>query len=317
MMRIAAVMAGLALGLGAASVALGQERLALPGSRFSLELPEGFTVAEEFSGYTNPEIPMEIAIGSFPEGREDQSWRDASPVFEDLEAAKAFFAEPGLVLTERETITTDEGRELLVVRGTLTKEGLPPLKRWLVLVGPEAAAPISVERVGDRLDDAAVRTILQSLEVGPEISEAEQLAALPFAIEPVEPFTWLTIRGGKLVALTPSPFETMDPINPIVILKWERPPAPITAAQASELMLHDGADLAKAVIEEKVAVPFAGGDGFRISGSFVRGGIASRFVQYNAVVRGWSVAILGTSAAEFSELMAPIIEAMAASVKPQ
>lgn len=315
-MRGAALIGGLLLTL-AATAALGDERLALPGSRLSFELPEGFVLADDFPGFHNAVDKMDLVIGSFPKGEEDAAWTAADRVFQDLKAANTVFGDPNKVFTELETITTNSGLELRVIRGEMTAEGLPPLQHWLVLVGPEAAAPLTVDRMSDALDDAAVRKILASLEVAPVITMADRLAALPFAVDALDPFGTVTISADTALTLSPGPPETLHPINPIVRLVWEQLKTPSTAAEIAEPTLRRDPEFADAVIEESVPAPFAGTEGIRLSGTFVRAGIPFHFVQHNAVTDGWLVVMLATSPTEMSDVMEPIAETMAASVRAQ
>jgi hypothetical protein len=316
MLRATALIAGLVLTL-AASPALGQERLTLPGSRLSLALPEGFAVAEEFSGYTNATLPMDIVIGATPEGREEQTWIELSAAFGDLEIANALFPEPGMVFTEQETIVTEEGRELAVIHGTKPVAGKAPLERWMVLVGPEAVSTVTIHLVNGSVEAEAIREIIRTLVVGGELTLADQLAALPFAIDAVEPLTTHTIIAGKLLVVSPGLYTVTNPLDPIVLVVWNRVVHNPTAAEVAEEMMRGAPDLEDAVIEERATAPFAGVEGIRLSGTFVRRGVSSHFVHYNAVVNGWHVGMLATSAEQYWDLMSPVAETMAASVRQQ
>ena len=94
-MRIATLIFGLMLAFGAAAVALGDERLAIPASRFSMAVPELFSVGQGFAGYEDLATKSRILIVEFPPGMAASSYKDFKPLFDDLFIANSNFARSG------------------------------------------------------------------------------------------------------------------------------------------------------------------------------------------------------------------------------
>ena len=111
------------------------------------------------------------------------SYKDFKPLFDDLFIANSNFADQG-VMFDRQGHAHARGTAdvLPVIAGIGLKDG-QAFERWMMLSGPEAVALILFTMLeGNELPDETVRTILSSLEVAPELSLAEQLAALPFGV---------------------------------------------------------------------------------------------------------------------------------------
>src|SRR5215218_1897430 len=108
-MRIAALIAGLMAFLGAASAALGDERIAIPASRFSLEVPAEFELGKGFAGYEDSSTKSRILIIELPPGLKESAYDDFRPWFDDLFIANSNFADQGVLFDRKETVTTSDG----------------------------------------------------------------------------------------------------------------------------------------------------------------------------------------------------------------
>jgi hypothetical protein len=317
-MRIAALIVGLMLPLGAATAALGDERLAIPASRFSMEVPESFSLGQGFAGYEDLATKSRILIVEFPPGMAASSYKDFKPLFDDLFIANSNFADQGMMFDLKDTITTRDGNALPVIAGIGLKDG-QAFERWMMLSGPEAVALILFTMLeGNELPDETVRTILSSLEVAPELSLAEQLAALPFGVDAADPLSRIDVLSGAGVALTEKSFALQKSSDPLVVLGWQvNGTAATDPAVLAEQLLRGNEVMKPAVVEEQRAVTFAGADGYRIVGSVDFKGTPTRFIQYTALIDGRSVRLMATTPIERADELFPIFETIAGSVRQQ
>jgi hypothetical protein len=312
----AALIGGLMLALGAAPAALGDERIAVPASRLSLEVPEAFTLGKGFAGYEDLSTKTRILFIEFPEGMQgDEGFQ---PIFDDLFVANQNFMDQGVVFDRKETITTEAGETLKVIAGIGLKDG-QAFERWMMLGSPEANALIVFTMLeGHVLPDEAVRTILGSLEVAPEQTLAEQLASLPFGLTTSAPLSTVEVLSGAGVALTETSFAAYTQSDPIAILGWQAGGTAATdPAMLAEALLRGGETFVTAVVETAGATPFAGVEGYRVEGNVEIKGVATHFVQYTALIDGRSVRLMAMTPATRADELVPIFETIAGTVRQQ
>lgn len=312
----AALIAGLVAVLSAASAALGDERIAVPVSRLSLEVPGTFEVGKGFAGYEDAATKTRILFIEFPPGMAGDE--EFQPIFDDLFIANQNFMDQGIVFDRKESITTESGETLKVIAGIGLKDG-QAFERWMMLGGPDADALVVITMLeGHVLPDESIRTILGSLKVAPQQSLAEQLASLPFGLKPSAPLSSVDVLSGAGVALTETSFATRSQTDPIAILGWQAGgTAPTDPAALAEMLLRGGEAFKSAVVETQGPASFAGVEGYRMEGRVDIKGTATRFVQYTALVDGRSVRLMAMTSAERADELLPIFETIAGSVRQQ
>lgn len=295
-----------------APVAAAQERLAVPGSSVSMEVPAGFTVASDFAGFENPATGDSIMVMQFP----GEAFKEISALFGDLEEMREILAGEGMRIEASETLFAGD-HELTVLRGS-QRFGVLDVGKWVAFGGPEPVTVTFNLVAPGALDDETVRAALSSLEFGGPVSLADQLAALSFRATPVPPFTTVEAFAGTGFSMTTGPERDPTGLRPLAIVAWQiSGEAAGTLEEVAETLLLGSSDLDAVVIEGRAAVPFVEAEGVRFEGSYERDGTPMRFVQYVSLVEGRSVRLLATMTADEAEALRPAIEQIAQSVKRQ
>jgi hypothetical protein len=307
--------AGAFAGLLLAASGMAGERLTVAGTNISMEVPEGFVPAPNFSGFTNPETRSNIVFAHF----EQSVYARLAAAFVSVEEANAVFSAQGTVYTEMSLLPTDDGGVLTVLRG-VQDLGDVTVEKWTALSGPDDATAVTLGLHGGSDPDAdAVRAALQSLTFGGPVSIEEQMAALPFAISTQPPFVVQQTLSGIAAWLFTVEEEDPAGLRPVIMLGWDvSTDEPVAhAAEIAEPLLHDTIGLEIAVIQEWEPASFAGLEGIRLAGSYQRDGVAMHFAQYLSVIEGKYVRLLATMKADEAEALMPVVEAIAMSVMPQ
>lgn len=315
MMRVART----ALRIGLLAVALAAfaggaaagDRLTVPGTAISMEVPDGFVLARDFSGFQNMKTGASIAVTVFA----DETHPQLAAVISSVSAANEAFANEGIVLTEGEALPMTAGGVMLVLHGT-QKVGSLTLDKWMALAGPGPTALFTFNLAEDtKPEAAAVRASLASVQFGEPPSIEEQLAALPYTMQASEPFRITAVMGGAAVAMATIDGPDATGKLPLVVVGWQIGGQQASSAAAiAEPLLRSTIGLADAVVETTLPVRLAGAVGVKLGGTFDRNGTAMAFVQYVAVLNGQSVRVLATMKADEAATLLPVIDTIARSV---
>ena len=162
-----------------------------PGSRIGIVPPPGFTVSTSFPGFEDREKNVALLLAVLP--------AEAYAVFEKSDSAEGM-KRLGAALEKRESLTLPTGKALLVI-GRQDKQSV-----WmLVAATPDLTATLTLkipDAAKGAYPDKALRAVLASLAVRPEVPVEEQLGLLPFRLGELAGFKVGGVLAGRGVMLT-------------------------------------------------------------------------------------------------------------------
>jgi hypothetical protein len=246
------------------------------GTSVSLEPMPGFKPTSSFAGFMNPNQGS-ILIVEMPEA----AYVQVSQGLGNIEAARTKFAKSNVIVDRLEEIGTADGGKAQVIAGSQTS-GDTTYDKWIaVFKGPPTVLITVTSPRSNRLSDAQVRAMMESVSVGRQSTLADKLAALPFSATPAPPFRILDSLAGAVLGMTVGD-KDVDPerTQPSVIIAYE--PALVDDPAELERNPRPPHSLGNPQIDSRKPVTFAG-----ISGILLNGHADGnrRFVQYMAVTR--------------------------------
>ncbi|WP_449254877.1 hypothetical protein [Bosea sp. (in: a-proteobacteria)] len=277
-------LAALALvALLAAAPAGAQERKPVAGTSVSLAAPKGFEPATGFAGLMNKATQASVLVVELPA----EAHAQLSALFENAEAAKAGFARQNVTIAALDRVDVG-GEKIPLLTGSQIAPNGGAFDKWIALFKGEKTVMLTVQAPkAAKLAPATVKTMIASVSLGKEPSLDDKLAALPFAIKPAAPFRVIDTIGGSGALLTVGDRDT-DPsgTQPLMVVAYQTS-APVKPGQEealSETLLKGTHNLENATIAERRHLPFAGGDGMLLRGSFKHpSGADKAFAQYLAI----------------------------------
>lgn len=206
--RGAALIFGLLLAAGAcATPAPETEHRGIPGTRVSLVVPDGFTLADRFFGLVSEDGVSAIMISEIP-----------GPV-ENLRAgltAEALAAR-GMELLRTEPVTVD-GRDGLLVHVRQAAAGAE-LRRWIVAFG-EADGSVMMAASTPRASEDRLGATLRRTLIGAKWNPAEifePYAGLGFTLAPAGSLR-ISDRLPNMISFTRAGYRgTLDPDEPLLL----------------------------------------------------------------------------------------------------
>lgn len=210
--RIAVIVLALAAGLAGAP-ARAQAPMFPGGGAAGLVPPPGLVPAAGFTGFEEPTRSATILIAEMP--------LEAFAAFE-RELTDGALAGQGIAVETREPLTLAGDVPAFLITGTQTAGGTR-LRKWVLAArGPATTALVSaqVAPAGTAAyPDAAMRAALLSLVFKPPLPMAEQLAALPFAINDFAGFRPVRVLSGNAIYLTDGPKDVIPGAEqPVVVI---------------------------------------------------------------------------------------------------
>ena len=294
--------------------ALAQEVQPVPGTTVSLVPIEGWTPADGFAGFVDTEMEASALVAELPA----EAHAQLVPLFMDLNLAKASFASQGVDVAELSTLTTEGGVEVPLITGKQSAGGTT-FDKWIALFSGAKTVMVTVqapEAAG--LDAASVEAMVASVVLGDEPSVEEKIAALPFSVEPSEPFRVLDTIAGSGVLMTAGALDVdPDATQPLLIVAMQISESLSRDQQeeVAETLLGQTNGLAGAAIDLRESATFAGGEGILLGGTVGEGEATKRFVQYFTIGdAGRFVRLIATADAAAFDDLKPAIETIAASV---
>jgi hypothetical protein len=295
-----------AVGLAAlallAPAAAQQERIAIRGTSVSLIPPPGFTASRSERGVENAATGSSITIS-------EQSGAAYASLAERFASAKS--------------LTEGYAQQKITVRGVRRIDGKIPFAIGRQVSGGKDVAKYFALLQGDKtvlvtftiadraFTEADAEAVVRSIELTPEPTLEERLAPLPFTFRAVEPYAVAEVIQRQAVRLE----VEGDAAQPAVVIGYGRSQALMgdEARVAVELLRSTGG-YREAQITAQQPVPFAGGDGYRVTAV-----VESRTaVQYLRIIPGGGYLRLlargETSAMQGAEA---VLEEIASSVEPR
>lgn len=269
--------------LAAAGPTVAQERKPVAGTSVSLVPPKGFESATGFAGLMNKANQASVLIVELPA----EAYPQLSALFENTDAAKAGFARQNITIASLDRVEVG-GEKAPLLTGSQVAPNGGTFDKWIVLFKGEKTVMLTVQAPkAAKLAPATVKSMIASVTLGKEPSLDDKLAALPFAIKAVAPFRAIDTIGGSGVLMTVGDKNT-DPsgTQPLLIVAYQNatPARPGQEEALSETLLKGTHNLENATIAERRHLPFAGGDGMLLRGSFKHpNGADKAFAQYLAI----------------------------------
>jgi hypothetical protein len=285
----------------------------VPGTGVSLIPMGGFTPSTGLAGFIGSDGGA-IMVTELPSEAYDQIIEEAKNPGKEL---VPLLAAQGITLQKIEELTTASGEKVPLFTGIQGN-----LDKWMGLFKGTQTVWIVVQSPRANKLDAAVRTMMASVTLGPPATRAEQIAALPFAVKPAAPFRFSNAYSGVSVGLTVGEKDTdPDDTQPWIAISYEPQPArnQVELDRFAEDHLTDPRRFVNARIETKKAGTVAGANGTIFAGTYEgQAGKPSRpkyFMQYLAITdSGRTIVMSATIDRDSVDTLKPAIEAIARSI---
>ena len=252
-----------ALALVAALVPAGSDAqsVQVPGTSVVLTPPQGFRVARSFPGLENPTTASRIEIAEYPPAQ----FAEVSSVFASPKTASTRYASEGVRFTRIEPVAIEGGSAPLAV-GQQAKNGVESQKYVTVLGGGEANTVLVTFTLGARQQTsrADVENVVRSIRVRRPPTPEETIAGLAFTFKAAPPFRFSASADPNSALLTTFDGPDTTGGKPVAqITRAATMALPSESAKTAEQNLQ--AMAANAVIKQRAATPFAGGQGAFLS----------------------------------------------------
>jgi hypothetical protein len=180
------------------------------GSSFGVVPFEGSTPAVDFTGFADLETSATVMINELPL----EAWEEITKNFSD----PAALASAGINVTSNEKLMIG-GMEALRISGTQSVRGVT-LPKCLVLVkGRESMGLITAQMPFAQTPDADACALIKGVTQRASATLAEQMAALPFALNDLGGMRVTNVIGGSAVTLTIGPLDQDRSLSqPVVIV---------------------------------------------------------------------------------------------------
>jgi hypothetical protein len=167
------------------------ESITVPGTKVSLEPPQGFTLSKQFTGFMREDVTASIVVTEMP-----------APVAEIKDAmTKENLAKKDMVLLESTPIQHG-GKEALLVKASQRLNGMDFLK-WMLITGEDNATTMVVgtcpKQVAEELS-APIQQAVLSASINTALAK-DVFEGLLFRIEPSEKLK-IAGRMGSVLLLT-------------------------------------------------------------------------------------------------------------------
>jgi hypothetical protein len=260
---LARMLAGLTIGLTAALGGTSWADAVFPeGTAWGLEPPDGFALATEFSGFSDPQIGGAIVIVELPIPSEH------SAAIIDGMAHSDRWASEGIAVQSRSPFGKDSLKGWLLT-GT-RQDGPAEFLVGILIVGGEAGIGQIIAQLPVHPEaEAKFQQMLAALETvvaraAPTLDE--QIAALPFALTDLAGMRVVLTMIGSTVGLTAGPDATSDPTaQPQLVIAFGPLPQPI--AESDHLAVSRAEFDSKhpgALVEREAVIASAGRAGAEI-----------------------------------------------------
>ncbi|MEL6478523.1 MAG: hypothetical protein AAFR17_14435 [Pseudomonadota bacterium] len=298
------------------SVATAQaEPVTLPGTSITIEVPEGFEVAREFSGLQNPETSASFLIATLPAEAEPQ----LSALFETMEMARTAFSARGIDITG-EIDLEEEATPHPAYSGVQQAQGVE-FTKWLALYTGEEVLLVTYQSPPEVADPPeTIEAVFNSIRFGAALSLEEQLAALPYRVTDLGGMRITGTSAGSAVSMTIGEAD-IDPeskqpflfIAPSLGNAFVETPDPLTE---SARLLGSISTVEIGEVESEADVSVAGWPGKRLEATAVDRDSRRdlRVVQWVGFSERSYIRIIGLAPADLWDEALPAFEAVAAGV---
>ena len=262
-------------GLAVTLLTSAQERVAIAGTSVTLTAPAGFTRAR--SGIENKATGSAITISEASAA----AYPELAERFSSAKNLTAGYAAQGTTIRGVRRIRVGDA-DVPFATGRQSKDGMD-FTRYFALLKGEKTVLVSFT-IGDRaFTEADAEAVVRSVELTPGPTLEQQLADLSFSFRLVEPFSVDEVIPRQAVTLEIAGGEggSNDPL--VIVIGSGRSQALMgdEGRVAMELLTRTGG-FRDVLISSQGPVPFAGGDGYVITGVVENRTV----VQYLRIIAG-------------------------------
>jgi len=233
----------------------------IPNSSVTLAAPQGFRIARNFVGLESTATGSMIQIAEYP----PDQFAEVSSVLASPKTASTRYASEGVRFTRIEPVSLENGSVPLAI-GQQVKNGKEFQKYITVFGGGEAKAVLVTFTIGagQSMSRSDVEAVVRSIKVKKVPTQDELLAQLSFVFKAAPPFRLAAAPDPYSATLTTFDGNDATGLKPIAMITRAGTSALTTeSAKTAEQTLK--AMAANAVIKERAAMPFAGGQGAYLS----------------------------------------------------
>ena len=287
-----------------AAPAAAQEAVAISGTSVTLTPPPGFTRAAR--GVQN-DAGSTITVSERPAA----AYAELAETFGSARNLSQAYAAQGVTIRSVREIDSQVGRAQFA-SGTQNDKGRNFVKYFALLPG-EKTVLVTFTIVDRSFTEADAEAVVRSVVVAPAAKLEDQLAALPFTFDVVEPFRVAEVIGRNTVTLQvgEGPAARDQPV--IVIGRGESQAVMGDEARVAVELLKNTGGFRDAIVTAQGPAPFAGGAGYLVSAATENRTV----VQYLRIVPGGAyLRFLARGPASAMEAAKAPIAAVAESVEP-
>ena len=233
----------------------------IPNTSVTLAAPQGFRIARNFTGLENTATGSTIQIAEYPPDK----YAEVFSVFASPKTASTRYASEGVRFTRIEPVTLESGSVPLAI-GQQVKNGKEFQKYITVFGGGDTNAELVTFTIGagQSTSRSDVDAVVRSIKVKRLATLEETLAQLAFVFEAAPPFRFKASQDPNNATLATFDGNDTTGMKPLaVITRVGTSALPSESAKTAEQSLK--AMAANAVIKERAATPFAGGQGAYVS----------------------------------------------------
>lgn len=167
------------------------------GTPVTLVPPVGFELAADFSGFIDKQSGGTILVAIFP----DEAVDTVGPLFTNRDKFTESMAPLGFEIKERKELRTEAGKPIIVYSGK-QRDGEKNYDKWVTLIAEGGIYMVTLQAPEDaKLSPDVVLNSFRSITILRNHTLQDQVAALPFSFEAIEPFRPTSTLMGSAVTL--------------------------------------------------------------------------------------------------------------------
>lgn len=261
-----------------ATPALAEGPIKIDGTTVTITPPPGFERAKDFAGLANAAKGGSFLIAEFPA----KAAGDLGALFGDEDRAKANFAKQGIIIAEQEEIESAAGQSIPILRGTQEANGVK-LDKWMALYTGAKTVMITFQIPEEHaLGEDVMKAAFASVSTGDAPAVKDEIAALPFRVEPTAPFRVVqSLAGSALLMKVGESDEDPERKDPMMIVTYSKSTtAGQPLAATAEATLKAIQSLQKITVTAKEETTFADADGVILHATAEQDGAKKRVMQF-------------------------------------
>ena len=186
----------------------------VPGTAVYVEVPEGFALTNQFSGFIDKKTGAAVLVATLPPANDN-----LKSIFNDEKKFKAAMAAQSYTISQQTFRKSRDGFLLTVYRGKQTSAN-GVFDKWATMIFASNAAYIVTVQAPENVafpDDTAMK-IYSSISLSNHNNESDQLAALPFTFAIQPPFEFVGSIMNRSAMLTIPSYSDDDVDRPDIVV---------------------------------------------------------------------------------------------------